>query len=364
MGMVRVALAVAVLLSHLPQATYKFLSGGLAVQSFFVISGFYMALVLDGKYRDVGLFYSNRLLRLFPTYGVMLVIGAIALFGLNASVTGSQEIMATIAQNPLSVVILVIENLVLVGQDLLFWFTIDQNGALVFDAYAEPSDTNLIGWQGLLVPQAWSLSTELMFYAVAPFLARLDWRWVAALAVASIGLRLAGHWMDVDYLLWQGRFFPTALFLFLLGMLGYRALPVVAKLPKAIGWAAAAILLAYIVVYPWLPMEPLPSRWVTYALVALTVPWIFHAFKDNALDRWIGDLSYPVYLSQLIVIGLVMTFEPPFGLWVAIAGTFAISALILVFVEHPVDRWRQGRFEAQRATSPPQTGAALAQTAV
>src|SRR5262245_14387299 len=62
MGLVRVALAMAVLLGHLPVASFKFMGGGLAVQSFFIVSGFYMALVLSGKYRDVGLFYSNRLL--------------------------------------------------------------------------------------------------------------------------------------------------------------------------------------------------------------------------------------------------------------------------------------------------------------
>ena len=76
MGMLRVALAMAVVLSHLPLATLQFMSGGLAVQGFFIVSGFYMALVLDGKYKDVGLFYSNRLLRLFPTYFVMMALTA------------------------------------------------------------------------------------------------------------------------------------------------------------------------------------------------------------------------------------------------------------------------------------------------
>ena len=82
MGLVRVALALAVLLSHLPLASYKFLSGGLAVQSFFIVSGFYMALVLGGKYKDVGLFYSNRLLRLFPTYFVTCALAALTVLSI------------------------------------------------------------------------------------------------------------------------------------------------------------------------------------------------------------------------------------------------------------------------------------------
>ncbi|MDQ0465591.1 peptidoglycan/LPS O-acetylase OafA/YrhL [Caulobacter ginsengisoli] len=348
MGTVRVVLALAVLLSHLPLASYKILSGGLAVQSFFIISGFYMALVLEGKYRDARLFYSNRLLRLAPTYFIMLVVGAIALFGLKASVTSSPELMASLARNPLSAAVLAVENLVVVGQDLLFWFKIDPHGALVFDAYADPAKDN-IAWQGLMAPQSWSLSTELMFYAVAPFIVRWKWGWIALLAAASIALRLAGHWLDVDYLLWQGRLFPTALFMFLLGVLGFKAMPLVEKAPRAIGWGAAAVLLAYCLAFTALTMPPLMARWVTYGVVALTVPWIFHAFKDNRFDRWIGDLSYPVYLSQLIVIGLVLTFKPPLPIWAAIGGTFAFSALLLVLVEHPVDRWRQRRLAARQA---------------
>lgn len=348
MGLIRVLLALAVLLSHLPLARYHILSGGLAVQAFFIISGFYMALVLDGKYRDAGLFYSNRLLRLAPTYLIMLVLGAVVLFALKASVTASPELMATLFRNPLSAVVMVVENIVVVGQDLLFWFRIDDQGGLVFDAYADPAKAS-IGWQGLLAPQSWSLSTELMFYAIAPFVTRLKWGWIALLAAASIGLRLAGHWLDVDYLLWQGRLFPTALFMFLAGVLGYRAMPFVEKAPKAVGWAAAAALIGYCLGFTALPLEPLTARWVTYAVVALTVPWVFHAFKDNALDRWIGDLSYPVYLSQLMVIGLVMTFKPPAGYWVAILGTFALSAVVMVLVEHPVDRWRQKRLAARQA---------------
>ena len=57
MGVLRVALAMAVLLGHLPLAQYQFIDAAAAVQAFYVISGFYMALVLEGKYKNVGLFF-------------------------------------------------------------------------------------------------------------------------------------------------------------------------------------------------------------------------------------------------------------------------------------------------------------------
>lgn len=345
MGMVRFALALAVLLSHLELASYKFLGGALAVQSFFIISGFYMALVLDGKYKDVSLFYSNRLLRLFPTYIVACVLAALTTWVFNASPTASPEIFATLFSNPVTAIVLVLTNIFMLGQELLFWFTFDPAGNLVFDASgAVPNETVTMGWQGLLVPQSWSLSMELMFYAIAPFLARAGWKWILGIAIASIGLRLAGGFIDgVDYHLWQGRFFPTALFLFLLGMLAHKTLPLVAKLPTWLGYAAAAALLVFIATAPLLNLDPLKGRWVVYAVVTPLIPFAFNAFKDIAWDRWIGDLSYPMYLSQLMVIGLVVTYAPPFGLWVAIFGTIALSALLLILIEHPLDRWRQRR---------------------
>jgi len=48
---------------------------GDAVEAFFIVSGFYMSLILTQKYGDKGLwlFYSNRLLRLYPLYLSMLL---------------------------------------------------------------------------------------------------------------------------------------------------------------------------------------------------------------------------------------------------------------------------------------------------
>ncbi len=354
MGMVRVALAMAVVLSHLPLAIYKLLSGGLAVQAFFIISGFYMALVLDGKYKDIGLFYSNRLLRLFPTYFVMTALTIVAVYAFNASATINPELFATMMQNPVTAAVMIGENLVMVGQEMLFWFAVDDTGALVFDPRGPlPSETTTVAWQGVFVPQAWSLSMELMFYALAPFLARAGWKWIAALCAASIALRLSGAFLDVDYLLWQGRFFPTALFLFLLGMLAHKALPLAAKLPKATGYVIALAVLAFIVTFPLLGWTDVRLRWAVYAIFALATPFVFYAFKDNAIDRWIGDLSYPIYMTQLFVIGFVLTKNPPFGLWIGIFGTIAMSVAVLLLIDHPLDRWRQRRARSREPAAAP-----------
>jgi peptidoglycan/LPS O-acetylase OafA/YrhL len=51
--------------------------GRAAVQMFYLISGFYMALILNEKYRRptaTGIFYSNRFLRLWPAVFIVNVL--------------------------------------------------------------------------------------------------------------------------------------------------------------------------------------------------------------------------------------------------------------------------------------------------
>lgn len=362
MGLLRLALAFAVLLGHLPLAQFQFINAAFAVQGFYVVSGFYMALVLDGKYSNVGLFYSNRLLRLFPTYLVMMAIAAIALWGFNASATASPQVFAQAFSHPATAITMVFENVFIVGQDLLFWFTVGPDGALAFNpAGALPNETTTLGWQALLVPQAWSLSMELMFYALAPWLARLSWRWLAVIALVSIGVRFAGQLLPVSYPLWGGRFFPPVLFLFVFGMLAHRALPSISRLPKAFGWIANAAILAMVVALPLSGLSLSIQRWIVYVGIAFAAPFLFNAFKTFALDRWIGDLSYPMYLCHLVVIGVVLTFwaDQPWALWAAIGGALAMSVALLVLVDHPVDRWRQRRV-SRVITAPSRLGSASA----
>jgi peptidoglycan/LPS O-acetylase OafA/YrhL len=82
MGCFRLFLALSVLASHYWFWRINFWMGAyIAVTAFYVISGFYMSLVLDTKYtgrRGLLTFYSNRALRLFPVYWIVLLLTAIA----------------------------------------------------------------------------------------------------------------------------------------------------------------------------------------------------------------------------------------------------------------------------------------------
>src|SRR5213596_1421923 len=83
MGTLRLVLALTVACGHIFPAWLWGVQNVLAVKAFFVISGFYMALILQERYqgraREV---YLNRVLRLFPLHLVvltaMLVLLAVA----------------------------------------------------------------------------------------------------------------------------------------------------------------------------------------------------------------------------------------------------------------------------------------------
>ena len=68
MGTIRLLLALAVVFTH--SYGYLFTGGKLAVQLFYIISGYLMSLILlnNKTYSNLYKFYSNRLLRLFPVY--------------------------------------------------------------------------------------------------------------------------------------------------------------------------------------------------------------------------------------------------------------------------------------------------------
>ena len=76
MGLLRFFLATTVVVAHSSSIFgFTFIGGVASVQIFFMISGFYMGLVLNEKYSKNNLraFYMNRFLKIFPMYLIVLL---------------------------------------------------------------------------------------------------------------------------------------------------------------------------------------------------------------------------------------------------------------------------------------------------
>jgi peptidoglycan/LPS O-acetylase OafA/YrhL len=78
---------------------------------------------------------------------------------------------------------------------------------------------------------------------------------------------------------------------------------------------------------------------------------LFRASRDSNFDRYLGELSYPIYIGHLWVIwliGMSMTFQSDLlHLAVVTVLTVLLAIALYAWVDRPVDRWRQRRFAAE-----------------
>jgi len=365
MGLLRLLLAIAVIIAHSTPIFGLSLIGGVgAVQTFYIISGFYMTLILETKYVGAGsyrLFIVNRFLRLFPIYWVILLLTiGVALYmrltlgdwGLLAPFVAWRHALSNTTW-----LYLLLTNGAIVGQDWLLLMGINpQTGALFWTNNFLANDPPIHGF--LLVPQAWSIGVEIAFYLVAPLLVRRKLYQVGALVLLSLLLRVYIYYgLGWHFDPWTYRFFPTELAFFLFGTLAFR-LYVWLKgqpLPRAIPWLVTLLVFGVTLCYPLLP-APLGDEelkiWSHYVLILLGLPFVFLVTESSKLDRWVGELSYPVYLVHFLIITMLRAFSvtiPP-GLSegsLTLLLSLLAAWLLHVVIAAPVEKIRQARV-AQR----------------
>lgn len=359
MGVLRLLLALVVVYAH---CVYPFgrigISADNAVEIFYMISGFYMTLVLRDKYAAPGgeglrAFYLNRALRLFPAY--LLVAGVtlfLCLFG--ARLFGWAPQPAAYVANWHAAGLLdapkflwlALTQVSMLGLESFNFFNLTPGGDL---SLAGTAHDVLPPWRLLLVPQAWSLSVELYFYMVAPFLVTRGLRWIITVALASFIVRVA-VWqlagLNADP--WSYRFFPSELMFFLLGAVACRmyALRGGARAPRwylaplLACFAAAAVTIGRIGTgfHPGNLIAPLVT-----AAAFLALPYLFAQTKSNRIDRALGELSYPIYVSHVLVIWIVGhgSFEVSReGFLLAAVLVLMMAVAVYQCIDLPIDRWR------------------------
>lgn len=358
MGTLRLALAIGVVLSHVGGSilAYAFTPGDASVQCFFVISGFLMAMIWSRQYakaHDARLFYTNRALRIFVPYLIVLAL-ALIVASVEYATAGRGTFAAwKAASSRLTAgdwVYLIATSVGIVGQDATLFLRMSPDG-LQWTSDFHFSSPRV--YQLMLVPQAWSLSLELMFYALVPLLVRRHWAVIAGVMLASLGLRCWGYVNEYDGDPWSYRFFPFELALFLAGVLAYRLMErlngrAAGRLDAAIGAAVVALVILF-ARYDDRSFDFFsPPRLVLYGGLALGLPFLFRATSASRLDRAIGDLSYPVYLVHELVAQLVPAggLSPDARALVVVALSIAASAVLVRLVEAPLDAFRHRRLAA------------------
>jgi len=278
-----------------------------AVFGFFVLSGYLMTFVMLHKYgntaRGIRDFAFNRVLRIYPSYYVALVLGVLTIRFL-----GSRGIDVTQLNSEFQVP---------VGRRWLNPLTL----------------LPIFGRDGLPVAVSQALSIEIGVYFLIPLFAR--WRlvaWLGALvslvAIARFGI--SSSTFAVRY----SEFLPS-LIAFATGSLlcHYREnfLGLVMPTASVVVWLIHGGSWLWLDSWPWsygLYVSIILSAWVTLSLTA---------YKSTPLDTLLGDLSYPMYLVHTIVgayFMLVWGSGRPFAFFAAsFAGTLAVSYVMTVLIE-------------------------------
>jgi peptidoglycan/LPS O-acetylase OafA/YrhL len=325
------------------------------VQAFFVISGFYMFMILSEKYHSYRAFIINRALRLWPVYAVVVVMTLgysllllargepLVLPGIGLWLTWWDHMsLATKAS-------LLFANIAMIGQDWTYFMALDPatGAVLLTDDFAKADQS--LGYF-ILVPQAWSLGIELMFYLIVPFLvARRNWLLLTIFA-ATLLIRVALYKLGLYRDPWSYRFFPAELGLFVLGGVAYRLYShlknrYAGALSGAPPVIAFILILGYVFFYYSLPLSWNVRQWVFYVLVATLLPFLFHWTKDNKVDRYVGEMSYPIYIVHFFILGSTSCLAnqaPVCGAAGAVASIL-LSMILLRYVQEPVDRIRHAR---------------------
>lgn len=307
-----------------PPAVIAVLAKGyLAVDLFFVLSGFVMWLTYGAKFQRDGLsaapgFLWRRIARIYPLHLVILL--ATIAYAASLSFAGK----ADDAQYPVA--------------ELPLHFLLMQNWGF----------TDHLTWND----PSWSISTELAAYLLLPLVAvtlfRKDWSPLACLAGAvALGLALHGWFVAHDAvtlghdIFWNG--LPRCIAGFFAGVLvamAWRARPVSAARHAAL---AASIALFALWVAGWMP-ETLAVPLCFTALVY----WLAETSSapGNPLASRIavhlGDISYSTYLAHFllwIVFKHLLVDDPknvPLGLIALyVGGVYVASELLYRMIEAP-----------------------------
>lgn len=310
-------LAMCVLFGHsVPFGPLNYLDGTFAVESFFVISGFYMAFVLSQKYTRqklgksyVGIFYLSRYLRLYPAYLAAFVsfllldwIAAALYHSPVESFFAWKKLLALplTVGNCLLIIWAVVSNLTIFFQDLGGIIAVRGHQAIFA---LDRQSTEIYAWALTITNVAWSLGVELAFYITAPYLLKRTDRQLFALVLLGLAVKIFAvitiH-SDLPY-----RLLPFVFVNFLLGVLAYRKRELlIASLGKYTPLIGYCLMLAI--------TTALPSGWPNWAysflVVAVTafiVPILFDYTKNSKPDNRIGELSYPFYLFHIMAVSVV-----------------------------------------------------------
>ena len=311
-----------------------------AVNVFIALSGFVIYALIDQKREPYGLYLARRGMRLFPAYLFFLFLSI-------ATVPIALDVLAPdVAGNPRAAV----RFAYLTAGQADFWPHLLGHATLLHGLVPQGL---LPGAEYAFLGQAWSISVEWQFYLAAPL---LYWAFERRPVLAALGMAAvtAGTHLWLGSIANQG-FVGFYLHYFLLGILGYlvwrRQMQLSVRQVRIIALACAAGAVAA------LRIELSLSIWLAACAATLLLHRegegrlvsLGRSMTSNPVARFIGRISYSVYLSHMVVLycaaWAMRALWPgqPLGLAplmaTTLAGTLLLSHLTYRWIELPGMQW-------------------------
>ncbi|PPC72695.1 acyltransferase [Pantoea sp. ICBG 985] len=350
LGIIRFFLASCVIVFHLSLQVPHI--GLLAVNFFYVISGYLITMILNDSYRfNFKSFALNRFLRLYPTYFFFSAISIVFSVTYISGHTSSPFHPSWSGHyQPFD----------LIANIFLFpWEILNDYGILSFfsNPYV-PSEAARFRW----IPSSWSVAVEIICYVILwAFTARNFFSALITLAAAIVINALVGHF-NLNPLYRYSPFF-AAMLPFSLGALSYFLVKANDhrkhlfeildryQLVTLIFIVALFTVNWYFASKQWGVALFSSIAYYTNNLIACLAVIIFHktqpkGFYDK-ICKFIGDLSYPIFISQYLggYIAWIMLGSPIQNrgwevFFYGYAVTLAMSILSVLIIDGPIKKVR------------------------
>jgi peptidoglycan/LPS O-acetylase OafA/YrhL len=327
--------------------------GRLAVQAFFIISGFLISYVLvtNPSYEKSSKFYKNRLLRLLPTFWLVSST-TLVLACLFPQLSPFSDFWYIQTHAPaLAVAIMNFSNIFLLGGEASTFLAVT-GGQLHLSENFMVSDLPL--YQGLLAPPAWSLSLELVFYALAPLLARKVWLQISFFAGGQ-ALRLLLIFAGIGQSdPWNYRLIFVELGTFVLGMFAQRYMvPLTARfITLRRKWVERISLISIssiVVGYAIIPIPGVIKTFLFFGILFLALPYLFTLQQRSRLDNIIGSLSYPAYIWHWLIVELFRNVIKDNSIQGSVL-LFGCSAVVTLALAYLTATYFEPRFTRMKAS--------------
>ena len=299
-GCFRLILALMVALSHFGCQFAGFNPGQWAVVCFYVLSG----LLMERQYKKIteagnpgSLFYVDRLLRIFPMYLVVLVLGVIL--------------------TPIS------------------------HAAFAANALLLPLDYTSFFKCPIVIGPAWSLACEFHFYLLVPLLCVCSDRQIKGLFLCSLFIFTISPFLPYSTF-WAYSGLPGIIFTFLTGILINR---------KATGFlkGVSIIMFCLLICFLLTKLEKLKlptginiNVCVGYMIAMAAVPILERLPNNRVWDKKAGLIAFPLFLCHEIVSAFIETKFDMHNILIRVLGAMLFAGLLVMAIEMPVDRFRYG----------------------